>query len=153
MALDLYEELRALTAAFDRASLPYAVCGGIAVGVYGAPRATKDLDVLVAPEHLVAIKEVARALGFVLEALPMRLKSSNLVMHRLSKLVEGSLLSLDLIVAEDEAAPVYEGRQQVEYEGGRFWVVSKAGLVSMKTAAGRPQDVFDLERLVAEEES
>lgn len=149
--LDLFEELRALTQALDAAGLPYAVCGGIAVGVHGAPRATKDLDLLVVPEHLIAIKAVARSLGFVLEALPMTFRSSGTVLHRLSKIVDGTLLSLDLLVVHEATASVYEGREQVAYEGGHLWVVSKKGLISMKVAAGRAQDVFDLERLQDEE--
>jgi hypothetical protein len=149
--LDLFEEVKALTRALEVASLPYAICGGIAVGIHGAPRATRDVDLLVAPERLDEIKMVARALGFVLEALPIRFRATNMVMHRVSKVVDGSLLSLDLLVVNDDTAPVYEARERVEYEGGHFWVVSRQGLISMKVAAGRAQDVFDLERLQDEE--
>jgi hypothetical protein len=149
--LDLFAELTALANALEAAALPYALCGGLAVGVHGAPRATKDVDLLVAPEDLVAVKEVARALGFVLEALPMRFKSSGVEMHRLSKIVEGHLLSLDLLIADEALRPVFEDRQQLTYEGGRIWVVSRRGLVSMKVAAGRSQDVYDLERLQEEQ--
>jgi hypothetical protein len=94
--------------------VPYAICGGIAVGIHGAPRATQDIDVLVSPEHIEAVKTVARALGFVLEALTMRFRSSNLVLHRLSKVVDGSLLSLDLLVAGEDTLPIYEARELVE---------------------------------------
>lgn len=149
--LDLFAEMHALATALEKASLPYALCGGLAVGVHGAPRATKDVDLLVAPEHLLPIKELARTLGFVLEGLPMRFKSANVEMHRLSKVVDGSLLSLDLLVANEELRPVLEDRQQIAYEGGNVWVVSRRGLISMKVSAGRSQDVYDLERLQEEE--
>ena len=33
-------ELRSLIRALDEASIPYALCGGLAVAVFGYPRAT-----------------------------------------------------------------------------------------------------------------
>jgi len=43
MAMDLYEELFALTKALDAGRLSYALCGGLAVAIHGAPRFTKDV--------------------------------------------------------------------------------------------------------------
>ena len=42
--MDLIAELKRVTGAFDEAGLTYALCGGLAVAVHGAPRATTDLD-------------------------------------------------------------------------------------------------------------
>ncbi len=49
---DLYEELRAITRALGRARSPYALADGLAVGVYAAPRATEDLDLLLAEDRV-----------------------------------------------------------------------------------------------------
>jgi hypothetical protein len=48
----IYDELRAVLAALDQASVDYALVGGLAVAVWGAPRATKDIDLLVQPADL-----------------------------------------------------------------------------------------------------
>jgi hypothetical protein len=45
--VDLFEELRALLEALRRENLPYALCGGLAVAVYGITRATEDIDLLI----------------------------------------------------------------------------------------------------------
>jgi len=38
--LDLYEELKAIISALEENGIDYALCGGLAMAVYGAPRAT-----------------------------------------------------------------------------------------------------------------
>jgi hypothetical protein len=45
--LTLYDELREVLAALDEAGVEYAPVGALAVAVWGAPRATKDIDLLV----------------------------------------------------------------------------------------------------------
>jgi predicted nucleotidyltransferase len=62
--MDLHPDFRDLLAEFVRAKVEFAVIGGYAVGSHAKPRATKDLDVLVAgtPENLA---RVARALADV----------------------------------------------------------------------------------------
>ena len=43
---DLYEEFKAIVAALGEQGIDYAVCGGLAMAVWGAPRATVDIDLL-----------------------------------------------------------------------------------------------------------
>jgi hypothetical protein len=147
MSIDLYEELHALAAAFDTQATPYALCGGLAVALHGAPRFTKDIDVLVALEHVNEARSVVRACGFNLTALPITFKDSGLQVHRLSKIVEGSLLTVDLVCADENLQPVLDSRERVRTEHGELWVVSREGLISMKLAAGRPLDLHDVEQL------
>ncbi len=45
--LDLFDEFVALVDALEKARLPYAVCGGLAMAIHGLPRATIDVDLLV----------------------------------------------------------------------------------------------------------
>lgn len=44
--MDLFAEVVALTAALEAAEVDYAICGGEALAVHGAPRATRDIDLL-----------------------------------------------------------------------------------------------------------
>lgn len=147
MALDLYEELVALVAAFDAGGVAYALCGGMAVAVYGAPRFTKDIDVLVQPADAPRAKAIAKALGFVAESLPMRFKATGEI-HRVIKFGEaGEILLLDLLLAAEELAAVWASREPRSLGEHTLWVVSRAGLISMKLAAGRPQDLLDVQKL------
>ena len=147
MPIDLYEEIRALAAAFDAAGTAYALCGGIAVALHGAPRFTKDIDLLVARDQIDKARNVVRACGFTLAALPIRFKDSDLEIHRLSKIVESQLLTVDIVCADENLEPVLLSRERFKTEHGELWVVSRAGLVSMKLAAGRPLDLHDVEQL------
>jgi hypothetical protein len=45
--VDLFAEVVALTAALDAAAIDYAICGGVALAIHGAPRATRGIDLLV----------------------------------------------------------------------------------------------------------
>jgi hypothetical protein len=149
--LDLRTSLRALTTSLDEAGIPYAVCGALALAIHGHPRATKDIDLVTVPDRIEALKAVARVHGFTLEALPMTFSSSGITMHRLSRFVGAQILSLDIIDGSGVLEPVWNTRVRVDTARGPVWVVSRQGLITMKLAAGRPQDLADLARLETSE--
>lgn len=143
----LYEELRTVAAALETAGIEFALCGGLALAVHGHPRATKGIDLIVRREDLGRVRSVARACGFVLESLPMKFSGSGIEIERVSKIVGADVLMLDLLIANDVLAPVFESRVRVPWGDKELPVVSRAGLISMKLTAGRPQDLADLARL------
>jgi hypothetical protein len=95
MALDLFEETVALLAELERRGTPYALAGAIALAIHGAPRATTDIDLLVAPPDLDTVLAIARARGFAIDALPMRF-SDGLEIRRVVRAEGSDLLTLDL---------------------------------------------------------
>jgi hypothetical protein len=48
--MDLLEQFERVIEALDAAGIAYALCGGLAVNVYGHVRATMDIDLLLRPE-------------------------------------------------------------------------------------------------------
>lgn len=144
--VDFYQELTDLLAAFEAASLDYALCGGVALAIHGAPRATQDIDVLVRPEDLERVRQVAHSRGFTLESLPMDF-ASGITIQRFTKLIEGQPFVLDALQVSGPIEGVWAGRVQAAFEGGIVRVVSREGLISLKLAAGRPQDIADVQRL------
>ncbi len=133
--------------ALEDEGLDYALCGGVALAVHGIPRATKDIDILVPPSAVERVRAVARSCGFKFDALPMTFRSSGISVRRFAKLIEGQPLMLDVLVADSVLQEVWERRERVEWQEGRLSVVSVDGLVTMKLAAARPQDLADVERL------
>ena len=99
------------------------------------------------PAHLDATKAVARTHGFNLEALPMTFSASGITIHCLSRVSGPQVLTLELILADGPLVSVWATRERHETSRGPVWVVSRQGLVTMKLAAGRPQDLADLARL------
>jgi hypothetical protein len=67
--------------------------------------------------------------------------------QRVSKADGQDLLVLDLILVNANFESVWRARQRLAIEGGGIWVVSRDGLIQMKVAAGRPQDLADVQRL------
>ena len=152
-----------LIAALAAAGVRYVVIGGFAVGAHGYPRATKDLDVVPAPDE-----ENLTALAGALKQLDARyfdtgdFDASEFPFDPLDprQLGEGGnfLLGtragrLDVMqwVPGIEADRAYdtlaEDAIEVPFRGSTVRVCSLAHLRLMKQTAGRPQDLIDLENL------
>lgn len=153
--LDLIEELRSLAAALEAAGVEFALCGGLAVAIHVAPRATLDVDLLLPRSALERAKAVARVAGYRIEASPMRFAEGAVEVHRLSKPdpETGDLLSLDLLVVTPVLEPVWESRERIPWQYGVVPVVSRNGLVAMKRLRGSGQDLDDIRALSEDDET
>jgi hypothetical protein len=59
------EFLRRITAALDLHGIPYMLTGSLASSMYGIPRATNDVDIVIAPsrEQLLSVVQLFQRLG------------------------------------------------------------------------------------------
>ena len=150
----LLQELLDLTSDLEKNGVEYAVCGGLSLAIHGFARATMDIDVLIKPESLEKAYQVAATKGFDIKGLDMSFKERAVEIRRVSKIDDdGEVLSLDLLLVTPQVDDVWETREQVELAENRLTVVSKQGLIKMKTLAGRRQDLADIERLQNDETS
>ncbi len=146
--LDLLEELKRVIAGLDEAAIPYALCGGLAMAVHGYPRATVDIDILIRVEDQARVERAAELLGFTIHALPMHFRGGEVEIRRVSKVDDsGQILSLDLLLVTDAVRLVWEGRQDMEWDFGKISVVSREGLITLKSLRGSGLDQDDIERL------
>lgn len=148
--MNLVDELHEIAAALTKAGIPYAICGGVAVTIHGATRSTKDIDVLVAPHDLARVLDTVRPLGYVFAALPMVFdEGTDRERHvqRVSKILQGEHLVLDLLLARASFAGLLDDRIDVALPDGPLSVVSRTTLLHMKRLAARSQDLADLEKL------
>lgn len=143
--VDFFQELKDLVIALESRKIDYALCGGVALAIHGAPRATQDIDLLLLRKDIDRLREAARACGFALESLPMDF-ASGVAIQRFTKVIDGQPFMLDVLLVPPLES-IWAGRQIAEFEGGTVRVVSKEGLISLKLAAGRPQDIADIQRL------
>lgn len=144
--MTLFDELSTIVRTLDDAGIEYALVGGLAVAVWGAPRATQDIDLLVRPESVDPIMTAVEAHGFRFRALPMTFKDG-MTLQRISKIDAGALLTLDLILVDLNLEPVWATRRPFDVGGTQVSVISRAALIQMKAAAGRPQDALDIQNL------
>lgn len=133
--------------ALDQGGVDYALVGGLAVAVWGAPRATKDIDLLIQPADLPRALQALRTCGFTLDALLMEFKDGT-TLQRVSKVDQaGNLMTVDLMLVDRNLTPAWASRSRLGLEGGQVTVVSRDALIAMKALAGRPQDLADIQNL------
>jgi hypothetical protein len=146
--MDLAAEFRRVIKALDVAGIPYAVVGGLAVSIYTAPRATEDIDLMVAQPDLSRAISAVSAAGFEPAGQPMRVAGGRLEIQRLIKIEGPDLLPLDLVMTVDpELTGLFENRVALAWEERQVWVMNVAGLRLLKRLRGSAQDRADLEAL------
>lgn len=147
--------LRVLLRRLTEGGVDFVIIGGVAVILQASPRFTKDLDICYAPgqENLDRLGAVLIELGTKLreaeEDLPFVPDGRTLKQMQILTLTtpEGGL---DLLVDPD-GSPGYSALRrrasEVDVDGITVRVASIDDLIAMKRAAGRPQDLVDLESL------
>ncbi len=148
--MDLPNELERITGLLRGERIDFALCGGLAVNVYGHVRATRDIDLLVERASIDRIRDAVKDLGFTLRSgrIPFGVRTpAEREVWPVSKPEGASLSSLDLLAVTPIFASVWAGRREVDWRGRSLGIVSLEGLASMKRLAGRKQDLADLEAL------
>lgn len=148
-----------LLAALEGAGINFIVIGGFAVSAHGHLRATKDLDIVPAPDqgNLRRLADLLRQLGaevlgmdeFAKEELPdprdpeaLALGGNFVLKTKHGRLDVMQLIGPDLEYADLDAAAIED-----EVFGHRVRFCGYKHLVAMKEAAGRDQDLVDLRKL------
>ena len=150
--LDLEAELDAIIDAIERGRIEYAICGGLAMAVHGRPRATIDIDLLIREPDEERIYEAVEPLGFRIKAKPMHFADGTMQIRRVTKIDEdGETLMLDLLLVTPAFEHVWQSRQTVEWRGHAMWVVSREGLIALKSLRSSAQDRADIEQLKSDE--
>lgn len=146
---DLYAELRKVIAALNERQIDYALCGGLAMAIYGRPRATVDIDILILAESLDLVIPIATKLGYEIRGLDMTFSRGKIEIRRLSKIdkISGQVLSLDLLLVTPSIQQVWNSRVEVGWEDGTLSVVSVAGLIELKKLRHSLQDLADIDSL------
>ncbi len=144
--IDLYEELNELIRALNDARASYALCGGLAMAVHGRVRATIDIDLLIPADESERAQAICGSRGFTIRAHPMTMAGGQVPIERFSKIEEsaGDVLSVDLLIVTDATRRVWETRQQVQWEGTALSVVSREGLIQLKSLRRSGQDLDDI---------
>jgi hypothetical protein len=151
---NLFEEFRTIVAALADTSVPFAVCGGLAMSIHARPRATIDVDLLVPAEVIPSLVDALAPLGYRRrESVPTRLAGGQIVMHRLTKIVAGDpdVMVVDVIeVRHGVTSQAWDDRVTAPWEQRAVTVVSRQGLIALKRLRGSPQDQADIRSLESE---
>jgi len=141
----LPEDFKDFIQCLNKNKVKYLLVGGWAVGLYGHPRATKDIDFFIFIDDL-NLKNIEKALAEFgappIDIEYLRIKG-NVVRFG------NSPIKIDII---NEASGIniedcYSRRKIISVENIEIPVISKADLIINKKSTGRQSDLGDAEKL------
>lgn len=142
--------------ALQKAEIPYAVVGGLAVALHGIPRGTFDIDFVIqwSLENLQKTEKVLKELGLV-SKIPVNaknvfdfreeyIKNRNLIAWNFYDPIH-PIHDVDIIINYDLRGKL---TKNIKMASGNVKILSQKDLIEMKMAAGRPQDLEDVKSLL-----
>ena len=144
--LGMLNRLKGVFASFQKHDVRYLVIGGIASILYGVPRATFDLDVLIeatlpnAQKLLEAL--VDAEMGTATLTTAEEILSNEITVFKDRVRIDVQTSTPGLIFRD-----AWERREKMVYQEQEFYVVSKNDLIASKRFAGREIDLSDLKML------
>ena len=139
-------KLEQVFSALNKTNADYLLVGGLASILYGVPRTTVDIDIVVRANknHILKAVEALESLGLVPETKsPEEILGQGGVSFSNERQVD---MITDLKGIDFNTA--WDNRKQVEYEGVTVQVISREDLITALKAVGRQkdhQDLMDLE--------
>jgi hypothetical protein len=125
----------------------YLIAGGYAVGIYGHPRYTGDLDIWLNRTEENAIKIIATVKEFGFQSFNLSpqdfLKKENVIQLGYPPLRIDLLTDLDGVSFSE----CFANKIEVELEGLKVNFIGYADLIKNKTSTGRPIDLDDIENM------
>jgi Nucleotidyl transferase of unknown function (DUF2204) len=147
--IELFDDFRDILVELHNAGARFVVLGGHAVAFHGHPRATKDLDVLVEAnsDNAERVYAALAAFGAPLSAFEVGVQDFASYDGVLQLGVPPR--RIDIINRADGitfAEAIAEG-ESFNLEGREIPVIGRSALIKNKRAAGRPQDIADVNAL------
>ena len=145
----MLDQLQTVFASFQRNDVKYLVIGGIAAVLYGVPRATFDLDILIEPtkENAQKLLNALSEVGFGTAELT---SADEIIGTEITIFTDRVRLDVQTSTPGILFEDAWPRRTTLTYEGQSFDVVSLADLIQSKTAAGRDIDLEDVRILKSE---
>lgn len=142
----MLNRLRDVFKSFQQHNVRYVVIGGIASVLYGVPRATFDLDILIeaTPENAERLLQAMLDAGLGTASLT---SADDLLTHEITIFKDRVRVDVQTSTPGISFAQAWNHRQVMYFQGDRFFVVSKEDLIRSKRAAGREIDLEDVRLL------
>ncbi|MBI5360560.1 MAG: nucleotidyltransferase [Planctomycetes bacterium] len=131
----------------EQENLEYVIIGGIAVNVWGNPRTTSDIDivVLLSPDRYAVFLKLAAKHGFIFNFKKALSQLKKMGMCRLMK----DKYHVDFIMGySDFEKTVFERKRKIEIFGIRIWVASPEDVILYKLLSSRNIDLADMSNIV-----
>ena len=142
----MLKQLRRVFASFQDHEVKYVVIGGMAAILHGVPRATFDCDILIEAslENAKRLIEALEAAGLGTASLtsPEELLATEVTIFK-----DYVRIDIQTHTPGLEFGKAWALRESRNYEGQRFFILSRDDLIASKKAAGRKVDLEDVRLL------
>jgi hypothetical protein len=143
-------------------NIDYLIVGGLAVNLYGVPRVTQDIDIIIAlkKENITELNGVLRSLGYVPrlpgvnpEELADPVVRKDWIVNRKLKAfsfyhTKDAYKVVDIVLVHPlDFAKAFQKKTVKRAQGIAINLVSMNDLIKMKSFSGREQDLSDIELL------
>ena len=142
----MLNRLRDVFKSLQEFNVQYVVIGGIAAVLHGVPRATFNLDILIdaTPENA---QKLLDALTDAKLGTASLVSAEELLTHEITIFKDRVRIDVQTVTPGLNFADAWKNRQELEYQGQSFFVVSREDLIASKKAAGRDVDLEDVRLL------
>ena len=142
----MLNRLKGVFKSFQQNDVRYVVIGGIAAVLYGVPRATFDLDILIeaTPENAQRLIDALMDAGMGTAALT---NSDEIMANEITIFKDRVRIDVQLLTPGLQFEKAWSRKQTMQYQGQNFYVVSIEDLIRSKRAAGRDVDLEDIRLL------
>ena len=139
----MINQLQDLFACLEKHKVRYLVIGGIASILYGVPRTTFDLDILIDTD-IDNIKNMVDAfveagMGTALLTTPEKIRDTEITIFQDKVRVDVQTKTPGI-----EFEISWQKKNIVDLRGHQVYLVSKEDLIASKVAAGRDKDIEDV---------
>jgi len=148
----MLDQLQSVFASFQKNDLRYLVIGGIAAVLYGVPRATFDLDVLIEPT-LENAKRLLRAMSEAGLGTAALVSADDVLATEITIFADRIRLDVQTSTPGIVFEEAWKRRVTMNYRGQVLEVVSLADLIASKRASGRDVDLEDVRILTSRDVS
>jgi len=131
---------------FQRYDVRYLVIGGIAAILYGVPRATFDLDILIeaTPDNAKQLLDALLDAGMGTASLT---NVEDLLSNEITVFKDWVRIDVLTTAPGIDFQEAWKRRETMMYQGQTFSAVSRKDLISSKKALGRAVDLEDVRLL------
>jgi len=142
----MLNRLKGVFKSFQQHDVRYVVIGGIAAVIYGVPRATFDLDILIeaTPENAQRLLDALIDAGMGTATLT---NSDEILANDITIFKDRVRIYVQLSTPGLQFGKSWDRKQTMQYQGQQFYVVSLEDLIRSKRAAGRDVDLEDVRLL------
>lgn len=122
------------------------VIGGVASVLYGVPRATFDLDILIEP----TTENAQRLLAALMEAgfgTASMTNAGDIVEHEITVFNDRIRIDVQTSTPGVSFEDAWRRRKTLTYQGQDFFILSREDLIAAKRASGRQVDLEDVRLL------